>query len=105
MKPFANCSEKTSDLSESCRVTSMTVTNVVMDRTNYQTDFHTMNARISLFTASMNRSQQKSSPNTKSSEKAQKDCDWISIYGWDWWRQVVSDAEAKVKANTSREDQ
>ena len=36
-------------------------------------------------------------------EQAQKDCDWISIYGWDWWRQVVSDAE-RASSGVSRED-
>ena len=81
----------------------MVATSVARDQTNSQTDFHTMNARTSRFTASVNRSQQKSSPNTKSSEQAQKDCDWISIYGWDWWRQVVSDAE-RASSGVSRED-
>lgn len=36
-------------------------------------------------------------------EQAQRDCDWIAMKGWDWWRQVVSDAE-RASSGVSRED-
>ena len=36
-------------------------------------------------------------------EQAQKDCDWLSTYGRDWWRQVVSGAE-RASTGVSRED-
>lgn len=92
----------------------MTGTNVARDQTNSQTDFHTMTVPTSPSIAlraqeSANRSRPKLSlstkcSSTKSAEQAQTDCDFIALYGWPWWKQVVADAEAKVKANTSREE-
>ena len=39
----------------------------------------------------------------KTIEQAERDCDWIALHGWDWWRTVVADAEQRAKA-TARED-
>lgn len=29
----------------------------------------------------------------KTYEQAERDCDWIALNGWDWWRTVVADAD------------
>lgn len=39
----------------------------------------------------------------KPREQADRDCDWIALHGWDWWRGVVADAEQRA-SQTARED-
>jgi len=45
----------------------------------------------------------------KTNEQAIHDCDWIALYGWEWWKKVIADVEARTnrtqsKSNTARED-
>jgi len=39
----------------------------------------------------------------KAHQQAERDCDFIALNGWDWWRSVVRDAEQKANS-TARED-
>lgn len=51
----------------------------------------------------MSKKRPPETPSHKTKQQAERDCDWIALHGWDWWRTVVADAEQRAKA-TARED-
>lgn len=51
-----------------------------------------------------NKPRDQAQKDTASREDAERRCDFIALYGWGWWKQVIADVEARTAGNTARED-